>query len=149
MMRWRNNHPLPRASMLLMARNRAAALCLTVLIAALATPLLCEWRCSGSGKNPITGVVLGHHSHVTHASAPAVVAHLIEPVKTSACVHDDATVDATTRASGGSAPLSYSGQPYLLASTLECGALANRLAHLDTARAPRGLPPPLARVLRL
>ena len=149
MMRRRNNHPLPRASMLLMARNRAAALCLTVLIAALAAPLLCEWRCSGSGKNPVTGVVLGHHSHVTHASAPAVVAHLIEPVVTSACAHDDATVDATIRGTGGSAPLSYSGQPYLRAATLWPGPIANRLAHLDPVSAPRGLPPPLARVLRL
>lgn len=135
--------------MILMARNRAAALCLTVLMAALATPLLCEWRCSGSPDNPITGVASGHHSHVTHESAPAVVAHLTEPVKTSACVHDDATVDATTRGSGGSTPRSWSAQPYLLASTLWSGAIADRLAHLDAVSAPRGLPPPLARVLRL
>ena len=134
--------------MFFMARNRAAALCLTVLIAALATPLLCEWRCSGSGDNPITGVAPGHHSHITHESAPAVVAHLIEPLKRSACVHDDATVDATTRGIGGSAPLSYSG-PFLLASTLWPGPIANRLAHLDPVSAPRGLPPPHVRVLRL
>ena len=135
--------------MLLMARNRAAALCLTVFIAALATPLLCEWRCSGSPDNPITGVASGHHSHVTHESAPAVVAHLIESVLTLACVHDDATVGATTRGAGGSTPRSCSAQPSLLAATLWSGAIANRLAHLDPVSAPRGLPPPLARVLRL
>ena len=140
---------MPRASMLLMARNRAAALCLTVFIAVLAAPLLCEWRCSGSPDNQVTGVASGHHSHVTHESAPEVVAHLIEPDMTSTCVHDDATVGATTRGTGGSAARSWSAQPSLLAATLWSGAIANRLAHLDPVSAPRGLPPPLVRVLRL
>ena len=133
----------------LMARNRAAALCLTVLMAALATPLLCEWRCSSSPDTPITGVASGHHSHVTHGSAPAVVAHLIESVVTSACVHDDAMVGETTRGTGGSAPRPCSAQPDLLTSTLWSDGIANPLAHLEPVSAPRGLPPPLARVLRL
>ncbi len=136
--------------MFLMARNRAAALCLTVLIAALAAPLVCEWRCSGTPNESILSVASDpHHAHMTHEPAPEVLAHLIEPAVTSACVHDDATVGATTRGTSGSTPLSYSGQPYLLASTLWSGPIANRLVHLDPVSAPGGLPPPLARVLRL
>ena len=136
--------------MILMARNRAAALCLTVLMAALATPLLCEWRCLDSPDNPIAGAASGHHSHATHEeSDPEAVSRLIAPVMTSACVHDAATVGATRRGTGGSTPGSCSAQPYLPASTLWSGAIANRLVHLDPGTAPRGLPPPLARVLRL
>jgi len=135
--------------MFLMARNRAAALCLSVFIAALATPLLCEWRCGGSAYNPLAAVDSGHHSHVTHELAPEVLTYQIEPAVTSGCAHDDATVSATARGTSGSAPLSHWGHPHLLASTKLSGPIENQPVHLETAGAPRGLPPPLARVLRL